>query len=288
MSPLQDFATRPNPEGRLPMPIHQATLEEIFQEIASRTAGADVSNGPDGAVHGLGGVMERHFVVALPPSIVGHKLAAFPQQWFGQTFRGDDQTFVFRITLPASLWRRLRGKRAGVEVVVRLTNAATAAEPCTQVTAAVKPLPGNEPASRSFIEELGNDILVSLHTLLVDSGRRRHERLAWPHALKITPVGADGKHAEPLDGCGKDISPRGIGFYLPQELKASEVLLELPNRFHPPSIAIAARVVRVKRCADGWYEAGALFANLQSVHDHSLSSRAQIIGRPVERMTGTI
>jgi hypothetical protein len=270
------------------MPIHQATLEDIFQEIASRTAGTDVNNDADGPAPGRGGVMERHFVVALPPSIVRHKLAAFPQQWFGQTFRGDDQTFVFRITLPASFWRRLRGKRAGVEVVVRLTNTATAAEPGTEVTATVKPLRGNEPASRGFIQELGNDILASLHTLLVDSGRRRHERLAWPHALKVTPVGADGKRAEPIDGCGKDISPRGIGFYLPQELKTSELLLELPNRFQPPSIAIAARVVRVKRCADGWYEAGALFAQLQSLDTHSLSSRAQIIGRPVERMTGTI
>jgi hypothetical protein len=58
---------------------------------------------------------------------------------------------------------------------------------------------------------------------------------------------------------GKDISQSGIGFYLPHELETSQVLIELPNDIHPPSICIPASLVRVLRCTDGWYEVGALF-----------------------------
>jgi hypothetical protein len=275
------------------MPIPQATLDDIFHEIAAKAAGAADPEGAlafdiDTPMPG-GGVVEQRFHVGLPLGVVRHKLAGFPRQWFGQTFRSDDHAFVFRITLPTSLWRRVCGNRAGVEVLVRLTHTAPALDsppqPGTDVAATIKPLGGNEPTSRRLSEELGRDILASLHRLLVDSGRRRHERLPWPHALKVTPVRKDGRRGESINGCGKDISPCGIGFYVPKELKASDVLIELPNAVHPPSITVPARVIRVKRCADGWYEAGALFGQFGA---HSLSSRAQIIGRPAERITGTI
>jgi hypothetical protein len=270
------------------MPIHQATLDDILQEIAAKAAGTDCDGASE--IHdrtaGAGGTLEQDFQISLPLSVVRQKLAGFPGQWFGQIFRNDEQTFSFRITLPTPLWRRLCGNRAGVEVLVRLTPANFAADappqPATLVAASIKPLGGNEPESRRLSAQLGRDILASLRRLLVDSGRRRHERLAWPQALKVTPLLKDGTLGPCIDGCGKDISPCGIGFYVPTELKASDVLIELPNDVHPPSITAPARVIRVKRCADGWCEVGALFGA------HSLSSRAQIIGRPIERITGTI
>ena len=36
----------------------------------------------------------------------------------------------------------------------------------------------------------------------------------------------------------------GIGFYLPHELKTSEVLIELPSSVHPPSVSVPATLVR--------------------------------------------
>ena len=39
----------------------------------------------------------------------------------------------------------------------------------------------------------------------------------------------------------------------------ADVLIELPNTLQPPVITIPATLVRATRCADGWYEVGALF-----------------------------
>ena len=39
----------------------------------------------------------------------------------------------------------------------------------------------------------------------------------------------------------------------------SEVLVVLPNPNDGASLRVPATLVRAKRCADGWYEVGALF-----------------------------
>jgi hypothetical protein len=57
---------------------------------------------------------------------------------------------------------------------------------------------------------------------------------------------------------GKDISPGGIGFYLPGQLPTSQVLLHLPQTPQTPTTTVHARIVRVQGCGDGWYEVGAL------------------------------
>jgi hypothetical protein len=62
----------------------------------------------------------------------------------------------------------------------------------------------------------------------------------------------------PVECRGKDISPGGLGFYLPEELDTADVLIELPNSVHA-GVTIPATLVRAKRCADGWYDVGALF-----------------------------
>ena len=74
---------------------------------------------------------------------------------------------------------------------------------------------------------------------------------------------------EPIECRCKDISRTGIGFYLPHELHTPQVLIELPNTLIPPSVAVPATLVRAKRCADGWYEVGAIFNLAPIVHTHA-------------------
>ena len=100
----------------------------------------------------------------------------------------------------------------------------------------------------------------SLQKMLIsDADKRNQDRMLWPHPLKVTPIHADGTPDEPIECRGKDISRTGVGFFLPHDLSTPDVLLELPNDVQPPAIAIPATLVRAKRCADGWYEVGALF-----------------------------
>ena len=57
---------------------------------------------------------------------------------------------------------------------------------------------------------------------------------------------------------GKDISADGISFYLPGELPASRLSLQLPRTPRSPAVTVMARVVRVQSCGEGWYEVGAV------------------------------
>jgi hypothetical protein len=113
---------------------------------------------------------------------------------------------------------------------------------------------------RALVEQTGTDLIDALQKhLLVNSEKRVQDRLLWPHALTVIPLQADGQCEDPIVCRGKDISATGIGFYVPHELLTADVLIELPNTLGPPALTVPATLVRAKRCADGWYEVGAIF-----------------------------
>jgi hypothetical protein len=95
--------------------------------------------------------------------------------------------------------------------------------------------------------------------MLVHSEKRVRDRLTWAHPIRIIPLDADGQAEEAIECRGKDLSQSGMGFYLPHDLATSEVLIELPNPQSPQPVKVQATLVRAKRCADGWYDVGALF-----------------------------
>jgi len=128
-----------------------------------------------------------------------------------------------------------------------------------EVAATLRTIRCNEKQSRKILEEMGPGILENLRQLLlVNSNKRTQDRLLWPHTVKIIPIQRNGERDEPVECRGKDISQSGVGFYLPEELDTADVLIELSNPVHP-DVTIPATLVRAKRCADGWYDVGALF-----------------------------
>src|SRR5262249_59524701 len=95
--------------------------------------------------------------------------------------------------------------------------------------------------------------------ILVDSDKRARDRLFWPHPVKVIPLNRDGQQEEPIQCRGKDLSPTGIGFYIPHEVPTSMVLIELENPVDSRPVLVPASLVRARRCADGWYDIGAVF-----------------------------
>ncbi len=246
--------------SRLPIAT-QGNLNQIIHAIVAKAGGGHPGTPAQEITPSChDDVMEIKFQVGMPLGVIRTRLANFPQPWFGQTTRDDDQSFRFQICLPATVWQRLFGRQAGLEVSVRLARVHPLSATPVEVTATVQPLTKNHAASRKLLDELGPEITDGLQKLLLtDANKRNNDRLLWPHPLKVTPINADGALEEPIACRGKDISRTGIGFYLPHDLNTSEVLIELPNDVQPPTIAIPATLVRAKRCADGWYEVGALF-----------------------------
>jgi hypothetical protein len=107
---------------------------------------------------------------------------------------------------------------------------------------------------------VGPKILESLHAYLQDcKDQRQNQRLVLNQPLKVSPVFGVDELADPIDCIAKDISPTGIGIFLPQWLPASQIYINLPNS-QLASYAGLAQVVRKEIRSDGWYEIGASFA----------------------------
>ena len=95
--------------------------------------------------------------------------------------------------------------------------------------------------------------------MLLHAEKRARDRLTYAHPVRVIPIGAEGQPEEAIECRGKDLSQSGMGFYLPHDLTTSEVLIELPNPQSPQPVKVHATLVRAQRCADGWYDVGALF-----------------------------
>lgn len=234
------------------------SIADIIQGIGGKAPPRERENVPE--LSEDGDLVTYKFVVGLPLGSARSKLEKFAGQWLGQYVRDDESGPLIRIGLPKSRWLRWLGSAPSLEVAVRLSRvqfrSATPIEVVVEIRA-----PGTAPAQgRRFLEDMSPLLIDSLRNLLVaDSEKRVQERLSWPQPLKVTPVLPDGTREPAVECRGKDICLAGLGFYLPHALQTTEVLIELPNPFHPPALFIPATLVRAKRCADGWYEAGALF-----------------------------
>ncbi|MBI1832385.1 MAG: PilZ domain-containing protein, partial [Planctomycetes bacterium] len=234
------------------------SIADIIQGIGGKVQPPELDNLPELSPHG--DLVTHKFVAGLPVGSARLKLESFTNQWLGQCVRDDESGPVIRIGLPTNRWQRwLRGAPA-LEITVRLSRVQFRSATPIEVTIEIR-APGIAPAQgRKFLEDMSPLLLDSLRNLLVvNSEKRTQERLSWPQPVKITPVLPDGEHEPTVECRGKDISLAGLGFYLPHELHTTEVLIELPNPFHPPSLCIPATLVRANRCADGWYDVGALF-----------------------------
>jgi hypothetical protein len=205
-------------------------------------------------------ILHYRFQAGLPLGSARLKLDRFGLQWYAQ-LRGDgEQGCVFHLPMPANFWQQWIGRQPGLEVRIRLARVQPQSATPIEVTVEMRAFRCSKRRGMQLLNSMGPSILDSLRNhLLINAEKRLHDRLLWPHALDIRPLDKDGKPGAIVTCRGKDISLSGLGFYLPQELDTSEVIIELPNSLHPPTTAVPATLVRAKRCADGWYDVGALF-----------------------------
>jgi len=207
-----------------------------------------------------GDVLRYQFTAGLPLGAARTKLETFCQQWYGQLVRDDEEGMLFHVSLPANFWRQWIGRQPGLEVLIQLSRHHALSATPIDVAVEIRPFRCNRKRGAQLLQEMGATLLEGLRAgLLVNSERRTQDRLLWPHPLKVCPVSPIGSVGEAIQCRGKDISLTGIGFYLPHELSTSQVCIHLPTTVHPPGLSLPATLVRAERCADGWYDVGALF-----------------------------
>ncbi len=187
------------------------------------------------------------------------RLEVFCRQWKGAVLGEESGCLVAWLPLPRGPWQRWTGRQPALEVRIRLGTMRLLAGPAAEVQVEVRPHDAGPGQGDELVELLAPMLAESVRTaLLVCQRGRQQERVAWPHLLQVSSVERDGSLGQPVECRGKDISPRGIGFFLPGELPSARLSLRLPETPQTPAMTIPARVVRVQGCGEQWYEVGAV------------------------------
>jgi serine/threonine protein kinase len=239
--------------------ISQDALTRILRDLIGGDAAGAAEEEPPGPTAAGDGLRHR-FRAGLPIGAAREKLDAFRRQWEGQLQRDADDGFAFEIPQPTNFWRQWIGRPPALTVEVQLSRPHALSATPIEVTVEVRALHCNKKRAAQILEEVGAPLLEGLRThLLVNSEKRTQDRLVWPYPVEVRCVLADGQVGPPIECRGKDISLGGMGFYLPHEIPTAQVCISLPTAGTPPVISVPATLVRARRCADGWYEVGALF-----------------------------
>jgi serine/threonine protein kinase len=240
---------------------NSADLNRIISELVHGAGGPEGTALPTPPELSSSGEVLRHqFQVGLPLGTARMKLSELCRELFDQKVREDEQSCAFALSLRGTFWQQWLGRRPGLDVRIELARVNPMSATPIEIKTTIRAVHCRGKQALNLLEQTGASILENLQKhLLVNSEKRMQERLLWPRPLIVIPVQPDGVRDEPIECRGKDISHTGIGFYLPHDLHTSQVLIELPNTLMPPVVAVPATLVRAKRCADGWYEVGALF-----------------------------
>jgi hypothetical protein len=268
-------AVEPGPQGGLPVIItwpapsplvlpaqpSGPSLEEVLPELLAGAAGT-LRVREHQAIRYLlqpGQLLEHHCAASMPPGVARAKLDGFVEQWSAELVRDDGQAFVYRVGLPVTWWQRWLGRMPVLEVEVKMLPQRRTQQ-LTEVGVAMRPLGCRRDVGAKLLEEVGPLLLESLRSYLQAYPEQRGQhRLLCPQPLSVSAI-QPGLHLAQAIACqGKDISSAGIGFFLPQAPSSPQVYVNLGSNPFAASLAVLAKVVRVRPRGDGWFEVGALF-----------------------------
>ncbi len=207
-----------------------------------------------------GDAVNFHLVAGLPLGAAEEQLQALSKQTFTRIDRCGPDSWVLHFDLPSNFWQQWRGHIPRLELHVTMARVNPMSATPIEVHATLRAFHCTKHKAMDLFERMSPEIFNGLQQhLLMNAEKRGKDRLLWPHALKIIPVDSEGEQQDAIECRGKDLSPTGMGFYLPHDLSTAEVLIELPNPHGNGPVRVPATLVRAKRCADGWYDVGALF-----------------------------
>jgi serine/threonine protein kinase len=241
--------------------VAPAALNQLIAELINASGGSvRVPQGAPALSATDANCLTHTFQAGMPLGTARSKIEEYSKELGARVHKQDDAGCTLHLHMPATFWQHWLGREPTLEIDVRLARVNPMSATPIEVTARVRPLHCSAKQASDLVQRTGTAVIEAMQShLLVDSEKRVQDRLLWPHGLNVIPLQPDGIQDEPILCRGKDISPTGIGFYLPHELMTADVLIELPNTLHPPAILIPATLVRAKRCADGWYDVGAIF-----------------------------
>jgi serine/threonine protein kinase len=252
------------PAGALPQvsSSDREALLQILNDLLGHAGGERLAGdaGSQAVRCESGALLTHKFRAGLPVGAARVKLDTFRQQANGQLLRDEEEAYDFHVLTPTNFWEQWMGRQPGLDVCVQLAKPHAQSVTPLDVTVSVKAVRCGLKKAADLVGDIGANLLDGLRAYLqINSEKRTQDRLLWPHLVQVCGVDRDGTMGPAIVCRGKDISLSGIGFYLPQELATAEVLITMTTSPKAPPITIPATLVRAQRCADGWYDVGALF-----------------------------
>ncbi len=258
--PSQDHASGsrlvpwPPPQAEAAIPV-----EDVVQRMVLTAAQRSVIREVQGLRFRIDdqGVLWHSCGAWLPAEVGWRKLEAFLSRWKAEEIQVEGQSVLFQLHFQSDRRKRLFSWGAPVfEVKVQFGKVVNRR---TEVAVTIRPLGKRGDQSRQSLEELAPLLLTDLHTyLLAEPERRIQERFDFRYQLRVAPS-QHPQHDQALECWGKDISPTGIGLYLPEKPAGSPVYIYQVADTEDACLPIPAAVTRVRPTEDGWYEVGARF-----------------------------
>jgi serine/threonine protein kinase len=204
--------------------------------------------------------IEHHCRAALLPTALKVQLHGFRQQWDAKVVASEAHSHVFHVSLGSSLWQRLLGRTAGLQVIIRFHHPDDV-DALTPVTVEIMPVGSLAEQAAALLVETGPKLLESVRAhLQVLPERRREERLRFDQAVPVTPIHEYGRKGRMLAARTVNISAGGMRLLLPCRPPTEELLIELaaPSAPNEP-VDLPAQVVRVDANPDGSFDVGVSF-----------------------------
>ncbi|MCI0463056.1 MAG: PilZ domain-containing protein [Gemmataceae bacterium] len=262
---------RPAPPGSLPLLLRPAqltngnapqSLDQFVRALLAAAGGSSVLCERGSIRYHLdpGKGLRHRCAVNLFPGAAGLRLEGFRHELHAEALVINKSRVVFAVHAVPNFWERLTGRHVGLEIEVQLTAPLRTRQRLSEVLIVIRPFGCSGPRAAQLLDDMGPLLLERLRLYLqARPDQRAQERLLWNPPLRVVPVVAGARTGDVIECVGKDISPRGIGLFLPKPLAASHLYVSHPALPQLADVAALARVVRGQRGPDGWYEVGAQF-----------------------------
>lgn len=207
-----------------------------------------------------GGHLEHQVLLEAKTPDVSAGLRAFCRQWGAPFDAGRDGAVLLTLVTSSSFWQRLVGRRVGLQVEVLWERFPVSGASQGELRVLLRTFGCNGAEARRLLESKGPAVLDSLREHLHARAEQRAQvRVPFHRPVQVQPV-VDSLHVgEPIDCVGKDISPGGIGFFLPSSVQAAQVVIRVEDAQLGEPAAGLAQIVRRQACGEGWFEVGARF-----------------------------
>jgi serine/threonine protein kinase len=221
-------------------------------------------------VHMLGGArylvrpgrrIEHECCARLLPTAIKVQLHGFRQEWGAQVVSSDVFNHVFQIRAGGSLWKRMLGRGAVLEVRVRFRPPDTTLVAMTPVTIVIEPTGSTSEEAASLLNEMGAKVLESLRRhLQAEAERRQQDRLPFEQPVTVRPVYRDGSIGGDMIAQGVNISLGGMRIVIPFDPETDQLVVELiPPASPRDHVAINTRIIRIEPCSDGLFDVALCF-----------------------------